>query len=265
MESRPGGAILSLMRILLALGGSALLRRGDPASAENRRRNVETAAAAIAELAAEHEVIVTHGNGPQIGHLLELALRNRLPELDVVSVLTQVVVAGDDPALRASAKPAGQPIPSPEPYAIAEIRSLRTLVDSGTLVICGGGGGIPIALNGDGTMHGVEAVVDKDLAAALLARRLDADLLLMLTDVDAVRRDWGTPSERPITSAEPGELRSLDFAAGSMGPKVEAACRFTEATGRRAAIGALSESPKIVRGEAGTQVAAAVVPAGQQT
>lgn len=300
------------MRILLALGGNALLQRGETASAENQRRNVETAATGIAELAAEHQVVVTHGNGPQVGllalqseafpdvpaypldvlgaesegmvgHMLELALRNRLPERDVVSVLTEVVVAGDDPAFDKPTKPIGpiydseeaqrlrrergwtlgrdgvgyrRLVPSPEPYAIAEIRSLRTLVGAGALVVCGGGGGIPVALNGDGTMHGVEAVVDKDLTAALLARRLDADLLLMLTDVESVHRDWGQPNERPINRAEPADLRSLHFAAGSMGPKVEAACRFAEATGRRAAIGALSEAPRIARGEAGTQVVA---------
>ncbi|MGN6257067.1 MAG: carbamate kinase [Solirubrobacterales bacterium] len=300
------------MRILVALGGNALLERGEPASAPNQQRNVERAAAALAELAHEHEVVVTHGNGPQVGllalqneafpdvppypldvlgaesegmvgHMLELALRNRLPERDVVSVLTEVVVAGDDPAFRKPAKPIGpvyseeeaqrlrrergwtmgrdgggyrRLVPSPEPNAIAEIRSLRVLVDSGALVICAGGGGIPIALNGDGTMHGVEAVIDKDLTAALLARRLDADLLLMLTDVDAVHRDWGGPNERPIARAEVAELRSLQFAAGSMGPKVEAACRFASSTGRKAAIGSLRDVARVVRGEAGTQVVA---------
>lgn len=153
-----------------------------------------------------------------MGHLLELSLRNRLPERDVVSVLTEVVVAGDDPAFQTPRKPIGpiydaeealrlrrergwtlardgvgyrRLVPSPEPYAIAEIRSLRALVGAGALVVCGGGGGVPVALDGDGTMHGIEAVVDKDLTAALLARRLDADLLLMLTDVEAVHRDWG--------------------------------------------------------------------------
>ncbi|HWC47401.1 MAG TPA: carbamate kinase [Solirubrobacterales bacterium] len=300
------------MRILLALGGNALLRRGETASAENQRRNVEAAAVAIAELATEHEVVVTHGNGPQVGllalqneafpdvpsypldvldaesegmvgHMLELSLRNRLPERDLVSVLTEVVVTADDPAFQTPTKPIGpiynadeaqrlrrergwtlgrdgvgyrRLVPSPEPYAIAEIRSLRTLVAAGALVVCAGGGGIPVALNGDGTMHGIEAVVDKDLTAALLARRLDADLLLMLTDVESVHRDWGEPNERPINRAEPAELRALHFAAGSIGPKVDAACRFTEATGRRAAIGSLSEAPQIVRGEAGTQVVA---------
>lgn len=300
------------MRILLALGGNALLRRGEPASAPNQRRNVEAAAAALAELAAEHELIVTHGNGPQVGllalqseafpdvppypldvldaesegvvgHMLELALRNALPERDVVSVLTEVVVAADDPAFGKPTKPIGpvydeeqaqrlrldrswtigrdgdgyrRLVPSPEPHAIAEIRSLRALVATGALVICAGGGGIPVAIDGLGSMHGVEAVVDKDLTAALLARRLDADLLLMLTDVDAVRADFGGPHERPIAAATPGELRNMDFAAGSMGPKVEAACRFAEATGRRAVIASLSDAVRAVRGEAGTQVLA---------
>jgi len=301
------------MRILLALGGNALLRRGEPASAPNQQRNVEAAAAALAEIAAEHEVIVTHGNGPQVGllalqsealpdvppypldvldaesegmvgHMLELALRNALPERDVVSVLTEVVVAADDPAFANPTKPIGpvyapaqaqrlraergwtlgrdgdgyrRLVPSPEPHAIAEIRSLRLLVGCGALVICAGGGGIPVALDELGTLHGVEAVIDKDLTAALLARRLDADLLLMLTDVDSVHTGWGGPGERPIAGAQPAELRAMSFAAGSMGPKVEAACRFAEATGRRAAIGSLADAARIVRGEAGTQVAAA--------
>jgi carbamate kinase len=298
------------MRILLALGGNALLRRGELASARNQERNVKAAAASLAALAVEHELIVTHGNGPQVGllalqneafpdvpsypldllgaesegmvgHMLELALRNELPDRDVVSVLTEVVVAGDDPAFRRPTKPIGpvydseqaqqlrrdrgwtigrdgdgfrRLVPSPQPHAIAEIRSLRVLVDSGALVICAGGGGIPIALDGLGTMHGVEAVVDKDLTAALLARRLDADLLVMLTDVDSVHADWGSPRERPILSAHPRELREMNFAAGSMGPKVDAACRFAEATGRHAAIGALTDVARVVRGEAGTQV-----------
>jgi carbamate kinase len=181
------------MRILVALGGSAL-----------QRRNVEQTAIALAGLAAEHEVIVTHGNGPRIGHMLELALRNLLPDRDVVSVLTQVVVNGEDP----------------EPNAIAEVRSLRVLVDSGALVICAGGGGIPIALNGDGTMHEVEAVIDKDLTAALLARRLDADLLLMLAE-------------------------------GSIEPKVEAARRFAAITGRRAAIGSVADMARVAALEIG--------------
>jgi carbamate kinase len=300
------------MRILLALGGNALLRRGERASAVNQRRNVEAAAKQITELADHDELVVTHGNGPQVGllalqnesfpevppypldvldaesegmvgHMLELALRNALPDRDVVSVLTEVVVAADDPAFGKPTKPIGpvyredevqrlrldrgwalgrdgdgyrRLVPSPEPRAIAEIRSLRVLLGAGALVICAGGGGIPVAMDGLGTMHGVEAVVDKDLTAALLARRLDVDLLLMLTDVDAVQANWGEPDQRPIAATTPSELREMDFAAGSMGPKVEAACRFAGSTGRRAAIGSLTDAARVARGEAGTQVLA---------
>jgi carbamate kinase len=302
------------MRIVLALGGNALLRRDEAPSEPNQRRDVEAAARALAGIAGEHEVIVTHGEGPQAGllalrdevfpdvgaypldlldaggegmagHMLELALRNELPERDVVSVLTEVVVAADDPAFGKPSEPVGpvydeeqaqrlrldrgwtmgrngagfrRLVPAPEPHAIAEIRSLRVLLDSGALVICAGGGGIPVALNGLGTMHGIEAVVDKDLTAALLARRLDADLLVMLTDVDAVHGDWGGPDDRPIAGVEPSELRAMRFDAGSIGPKVEAVCRFAEATGRRAAIGSLMDVARVVRGVVGTQVRAAV-------
>jgi carbamate kinase len=305
------------MRILLALGGNALLRRDEVASAANQRRNVEAAARTLAQIANGHELILTYGNGPQVGllalqdeafpdvpaypldlldaesegmvgHMLELALRNELPDRDVVSVLTEVVVAADDPAFGKPTQPIGpvydkeraqglrlergwtmgrdgngyrRLVPSPEPHAIAEIRSLRALLNAGALVICAGGGGIPVALDGLGTMEGVEAVVDKDLTAALLARRLDADLLVMLTDVGAVHTDWGGPKDRPIASAEPAELRKMRFEAGSIGPKVEAACRFTEATGRRAAIGSLTDVVQVVQGAAGTQVQAAAAEA----
>jgi carbamate kinase len=279
------------MRILAALGGNALLRCGEAVDVAAQQRNVAAAAQALAALAAEHELVITHGNGPQVGlpapqnegYMLELALRNELPDRDLVTVLSEVVVRADDPAFGAPSKPIGpvysgdearrlvaecgwsigpdgsgfrRLVPSPEPQAIVEMRSLRTLVDAGVLVICAGGGGVPVALNGDGTMHGVEAVVDKDLAASLLARRLDADLLLMLADVDAVRVDWGEAGERALGDASPAELREHSFAAGSMGPKVEAACRFVEATGGRAAIGELRRAVEIARGDSGTQVSA---------
>lgn len=299
------------MRVLVALGGNALLRRGEPAEASVQLANVAAAAEALAGVAADHELILTHGNGPQVGllalqnegygavapypldvlgaesegmvgYMLELALRNALPGRDLVTVLSAVVVDAEDGA-HAPSKPIGpvyaaeearrlvaergwsigpdgdgfrRLVPSPEPQAIVELRSLRTLIEAGALVICAGGGGIPVALNGDGTMHGVEAVVDKDLTAALLARRLDADLLVMLTDVDAVYLDWGGREERALGTVAPAELRRHDFAAGSMGPKVDAACRFVEATGRRAAVGELRRAVEIVRGEAGTQVRA---------
>jgi carbamate kinase len=300
------------MKILAALGGNALLRRGEAAEAGAQQRNVAGAAQALASLAAEHELVITHGNGPQlgllalqnegydpiasypldvlgaesegmVGYMLELALRNELPDRDLVTVISEVVVRADDPAFGAPSKPIGpvysgsearrlvaergwsigpdgsgfrRLVPSPEPQAIVEMRSLRTLVDAGVLVICAGGGGIPVALNGGGAMHGVEAVVDNDLTASLLARRLDADLLLMLTDVDAVRVDWGQDGERALADASPDQLREHSFASGSMGPKVEAACRFVEATGRPAAIGELRRAAEIARGDSGTQVSA---------
>ncbi|MBS1883737.1 MAG: carbamate kinase [Actinobacteria bacterium] len=302
------------MRILVALGGNALLRRGESADADTQRRNVEEAAAGLAELATDHELVITHGNGPQVGllalqsesyrsvhpypldvlgaesegmvgHLLEVALRNLLPEQEIVTVLTETVVDPDDPAFEAPTKPIGpvyssseaarlraergwvigrdgdrfrRLVPSPEPRAISELRPLRLLVDAGVLVVCAGGGGIPVTVGADGRLRGVEGVVDKDLTAALLARRLDADLLLMLTDVDAVRLGWGTADEHPLPEATAAQLRAMSFAAGSMGPKVEAACRFVEASGRTAAIGALDDAPAIVHGEAGTRVSATV-------
>lgn len=299
------------MRVLVALGGNALLRRGEPADAANQRRNVGAAVAGLAALAAEHDLIVTHGNGPQVGllalqsesyadvapypldvldaesegmvgHLLELALRNQLPEREIATLLTETVVDLDDPAFAEPTKPIGpvytaveasrlraergwtmgrdgeawrRLVPSPEPRAIAELRALRLLVEAGVLAICAGGGGIPVAVGADGQLRGVEGVVDKDLTAALLAHRLEADLLLMLTDVDAVHLGWGTAHDHPLRAADPDELRAIGFAPGSMGPKVEAACRFTEAAGRPAAIGALADAAAIVRGEAGTRIA----------
>ncbi|HEX5712981.1 MAG TPA: carbamate kinase [Solirubrobacterales bacterium] len=310
MASAPLSGIVVGMRIVVALGGNVLLRRGEPADVQTQEKNVETAAAGLAAVAAGHELVITHGNGPQVGllalqnaaysdvpaypldvlgaesegmvgYMLGLALRNALPDRDLVTLLTEVVVAADDPAFATPTKPIGpvysQPeaerlaaekgwtigarglgaqrlVPSPEPRAIVELRSLRTLIDAGALVICGGGGGIPVAVDGDGTMRGVEAVVDKDLTASLLARRLEAELLVMLTDVDAVRLGWGSDEETALRSVTPAALREHDFEPGSMGPKVEAACRFVEATGKRAAIGSLADAAAIVRGEAGTQV-----------
>ena len=236
------------MRILLALGGNALLRRGERASAPNQLRNVEAAAKAVAELADHHELIVTHDSGPQVGHALELSLRNELVDRDVVSVLTQVVVTADDPSF-------GRLNPVPEPRAIAEIRSLRALVAAGALVLCANASQ-PVALDELGTLREVEASTDLDLTAALLARRLDADLLLLLTDVDALQANWGGPGQQPTSSVCPAELRGMSFAADSVGPKVEAACRFAEATGRRAAIGAIDNLSRVIGAEAGTQVLA---------
>jgi carbamate kinase len=300
------------MRIVIALGGNALLRRGEAAEAETQRRNVATAVAAIADLAADHEVIVTHGNGPQvgllalqgeaydavapypldvlgaesegqIGYVLEQALVNALGGRPVATLLTQVVVDLDDPGFAHPTKPIGpiydretaerlaaergwavapdgphyrRVVASPEPRSIVELESLRVLVDAGVLVVCVGGGGIPVSVDLDGRLRGVEAVIDKDLAAALLARGLGADALLLLTDVPVVQADWGTAFAREIRKAAPWELRKLSFADGSMGPKIEAACRFVDATGGVAGIGALADTREILNGRRGTTIAA---------
>jgi carbamate kinase len=237
------------MRILIALGGKALLQRGEVVLAQ--QRGLESAAQTLAEIVAEHEVVITHDRAEPVGYMLELALRNALPDRALATVLSQVVVNADDPAFVA---PPG--LPSPDPSAIVELRSVRTLIDAGVLVICAVGAGFPIIVDRDGTMRGIEAVVDLDLTAALLGRRLDADLFIMLTDVNAVHLGWGFDYECALGSASPAELREHGFDSGSMGPKVEAACRFVEATERRAAIGVLTDAAQIVRGAAGTQVAA---------
>ncbi len=294
------------MRIVAALGGNALLQRGEVPTAEAQRRNVAAAVASIAELATEHDVVVTHGNGPQvgllalqapddtldilgaetegqIGYLLEQGLANALPNRPVAALLTQVAVDAFDPAFENPTKPIGpmyraseaawlaakrgwtvaqdgdafrRVVASPEPLAIVEIQAIRLLVEHGVLVVCVGGGGIPVVADEDGALHGIEAVIDKDLAAALLASLLDADYLLMLTDVGGVERTWPTETTDPIQLASSEELRALEFPVGSMGPKVEAACRFVETTGGRAGIGALDQAAAIVRGEAGTTIAA---------
>ena len=301
------------MRILVALGGNALLKRGEPMTAEAQRANVRTAARALAPVAEHHQLVLSHGNGPQvgllalqaaaykdvepypldvlgaqtegmIGYLIEQELGNLLPaEVPFATLLTMIEVDAQDPAFRDPTKFVGpvygdeeaealaaakgwtfkrdgdrlrRVVPSPEPRRIFEIRPIQWLLEHGVLVICAGGGGIPTAwVPGEERMlAGVEAVIDKDLASALLARDLDADLYVMATDVDGVYADWGTPEQRRLDQVTPDELRSRPFAAGSMGPKVEAAMRFVEATGKRAAIGALEDIEQIVEGSAGTTV-----------
>jgi carbamate kinase len=311
--SRSDDAPRTRRRLVVALGGNALLRRGEALTAETQRRRAGEAMSLVAELAERDDVVLTHGNGPQvgllalqssayadvppypldvlgaesegmIGYVLEQELRNRLPSRSAVTILTQVVVDRDDPAFDAPSKPIGpvytreqaqrlarergwavaedgdhfrRVVPSPQPRRIVEISAIRLLVDAGAIVVCAGGGGIPVVEDESGALHGVEAVIDKDLAAELLARSLDADYLLLLTDVPAVMRGWGTEAAAPITRVTPSELRTLELANGSMGPKVEAACRFVEATGRTAAIGSLEDAVRIVAGEAGTIVALA--------
>ena len=301
------------MRVVVALGGNALLRRGQALTAENQRENVVVAATALAKIvAAGHELIVTHGNGPQvgllalqgnaykpdeaypldvlgaetegmIGYMIEQELGNLLPvEQPLATLLTMIEVDGDDPAFddptkfigpvydKAEAeklaadkgwtiKPDGDKwrrvVPSPLPKRIFQLRPIEWLAEKGTVVICAGGGGIPTMYDSERKLHGVEAVIDKDLASELLARNIGADLFIAATDAEAVFVDWGTPTQRGIKSASPHALAAFDFAAGSMGPKVDAACQFATRTGKVAAIGALADLEGIVAGTHGTTVA----------
>jgi carbamate kinase len=301
------------VRVLVALGGNALLKRGEPMTAENQRANVRVAARSLAPVAGSHQLVISHGNGPQvgllalqaaaykevdaypldllgaqtegmIGYLIEQELGNLLPpDVPFATLLTMIEVDRSDPAFDDPTKFVGpiytdadatklaedkgwtfkrdgqhlrRVVPSPEPKRVFEIRPIKWLLDHGVLVICAGGGGIPTAwVPGDERMlGGVEAVIDKDLASALLAHDLDVDLFVMATDVDGVYEDWGTPDQRRLDQATPAELRSKGFAAGSMGPKVDAAIRFVEASGKRAAIGSLADIEQIVEGKAGTSV-----------
>jgi len=301
------------VRVLVALGGNALLKRGEPMTAENQRHNIAVAATALAPVAQLHQLVLSHGNGPQvgllalqanaytdvepypldvlgaetegmIGYLIEQELGNRLPaDVPFATLLTMIGVDGADPAFADPTKFVGpiyekatadalasdkgwtfkqdgeswrRVVPSPKPQRIFEIRPIKWLLEHGAVVICAGGGGIPTMWAGDDerTLTGVEAVIDKDLASELLARELDADLFVMATDVDGIYTGWGTAEQRRIDEITPAVLRTQQFPAGSMGPKVDAAAHFVEATGKRAAIGALDDIEKIVAGTAGTQI-----------
>ena len=301
------------MLVVLALGGNALLRRGQPLDAELQRRNLlEAVAQAVAPIARQHQVIITHGNGPQIGllalqaaaykdvrpypldvlgaesegmigYLIEQALSNELPQREIATLLTQVEVDGADPAFAKPSKPIGpvygeaevrqlrartswtfvpdgrgfrRAVSSPVPRRIREINVIKLLVHSGMVVICAGGGGIPVVATADGALRGVEAVIDKDLSSALLAEEVGAEVLLLLTDVPAVWTKWPMSAGRPIGRVTPKELRTYAFDPGSMAPKVEAACRFAERTGGVAGIGAIEQAAAILAGKAGTTVAA---------
>ena len=304
------------MRIVVALGGNALLQRGQPLTAENQRANAQTACAALAPVAMEHELVIAHGNGPQvgllalqgsaykavetypldildaqtegmIGYIIEQELGNLLPqERPLATLVTMIEVDGADPAFQNPTKPIGpiydkaeadrlaaekgwafkpdgesfrRVVPSPAPKRIFEIGAIRLLLEQGAVVICAGGGGVPTRYTDEDVpagkrLVGVEAVIDKDLASALLAIDLGADLLAIVTDDDAAYANWGTPEQRPIRRADPATLRAQGFAEGSMGPKVLAACEFVEQTGKRAVIGSMGDTPDLLSGAAGTTV-----------
>jgi carbamate kinase len=305
------------VRIVVALGGNALLRRGQALSASNQRENARAACRALAPLALQHELVIAHGNGPQvgllalqgsaytavdtypldvlgaqtegmIGYMLEQELGNELPfERHLATLLTMIEVDAGDPAFEHPTKPIGplygadeaerlarekgwafmpdgdsmrRAVPSPAPKRIFGIDVIKQLLEQGVIVICAGGGGIPTAYGDEPAaagrrLHGVEAVIDKDHASALLAVEIDADALLILTDVDAVYANWGTPDQRAITEATPDMLDPDHFAAGSMAPKVRAASWFAERGGGFAAIGSINQTQALLRGEVGTRVA----------
>lgn len=303
------------MRIVVALGGNALLRRGQPLTADNQRANIRVAAERIAAIAPGNEIVIAHGNGPQvgllalqsaafhdlahgvapypldvlgaqteamIGYVIEQELGNVLPaDQPLATILTMIEVDRDDPAFEHPTKPIGpvydretaerlkaasdwtiaadgdmfrRVVASPKPKRIFEIEPIRTMVEQGTIVVCAGGGGIPTMYDKHGDLRGVEAVIDKDLASALLAEQIDADLLVIATDVDGVYTDWGTSEQARLGRVTPEDLAGLDLPAGSMGPKVQAACNFTRHTGNEAVIGALTDIAEIINGAAGTRV-----------
>lgn len=298
------GTVTARPLLVVAIGGNALLHRGEPLTIERQRANVAVAAEALAELAHDHALVVTHGNGPQvgllarqsegtpfdllvaesegqIGALLAEELGRLLGRDRVVVILTRVLVDRDDSAFAHPSKPIGpmltaaeadaaqltrgwtvmpdsdgwrRCVPSPDPLEVVEAGAVAALVDAGYIVVCAGGGGIPVARSDDGVVRGIEAVIDKDLTSALLAVELDADGLVILTDVDRVVADYGTDRARPIDEVSPAELRSTSWAAGSMGPKIDAVCRFVEQTGRAAHIGSLAEAARVVAGRSGTTI-----------
>ncbi|QND83501.1 Carbamate kinase [Chromobacterium vaccinii] len=304
------------MRVVVALGGNALQRRGEAMTADNQRANVKVAAEQLAAVTRlGHNLVMCHGNGPQvgllglqndayarhvdekvtpypldvlgaqtegmIGYMVEQELGNVLPfEVPIATILTQTEVDANDPAFQNPTKFVGpvygkeeaeklaadkgwavkadgqyyrRVVPSPKPKRIFEMRPIKWLIEKGAVVIAAGGGGIPTMYQGD-KLVGVEAVIDKDLASALLAREIDADYFVIATDVKSVFVGWGTPEAKAIRQAHPDEMDKLGFAAGSMGPKVEAACEFARLTGKKAVIGALEDIEKIVKGEAGTVI-----------
>ena len=299
------------MRIVIALGGNALLRRGEPLTFENQRQNIKIACEQIAKIWPNNELVIAHGNGPQvgllalqgaaytevptypldvlgaesvgmIGYMIQQELGNLVPfDVPLATILSQVEVDKNDPAFKNPTKPIGpvyskeeaerlakeknwsiaqdgdkyrRVVPSPLPKRIFEIRPVKWLLARGSIVICAGGGGIPTYYDDQHNLHGVEAVIDKDLCSALLAENLDADLFIIATDVSAAFIDWGKDTQKAIASAHPDAIKEIGFASGSMGPKVQAAINFARYSGKDAVIGSLSDIVDIVKGKAGTRI-----------
>lgn len=295
--------------VVVALGGNALLRRGEPLEAEVQRHNIEIAVNTIAKIAEHYNVVLVHGNGPQvgllalqgleykkvapypldvlgsetqgmIGYMLMQEFKNQMPSANITCMLTQMTVDPNDPAFANPTKPIGpiyqeaearelaeryhwtvkpdgghfrRVVPSPKPTGIIEHEAITKLIAEGHLVICTGGGGIPVKREG-GKLMGVEAVIDKDMSAAYLAKQLNADALLILTDADAVYLDWGKPTQHPLRATTPSELAHYTFDEGSMGPKIDASCEFIRQGGKVVGIGALEDGLAILQGTAGTNI-----------
>lgn len=303
------------MRVVVALGGNALLRRGQELNAENQRTSVRAAVRQLAILHENHELVIAHGNGPQvgllalmdmaytavdpypldvlgaetvgmIGYMIEQELGNIIPLEDhIATIVTQILVDKNDPAFKHPTKPVGpvykkaeadrlaadkgwaiapdgdlfrRVVPSPLPQRIIEMEVIKLLVNSGVITICAGGGGIPVAYDEHDNLFGIEAVIDKDLSSGLLAKGLDAQRFIMLTDVANVFTDFGTAEQRAIRAADPDALEGMDFCEGSMGPKIRGACQFVRETGGESAIGQLRDLNRIMNGQAGTTITTAV-------
>lgn len=296
------------MKVVIALGGNALLKRGEAMTAENQRKNIVQACKTVSRVGKRHQLIIGHGNGPQVGllaleaeayadkvppypfdilgaesqgmvgYMLVQELQNAMPEKKFACLLTRVEVDRDDPAIKNPTKFIGpvyakeeakrlaaekgwqikadgdyfrRVVPSPRPQSIVEIDAIRALVDQGVIVVASGGGGIPVLIE-DQQFKGFEAVIDKDLCSSLMARELGADCLVLATDVKSVFINFGKPDAKAIKAANPKDLLAMNFAAGSIGPKVQATCEFALKTNQCAAIGALEDIDDLVEGRAGT-------------
>lgn len=295
--------------LVVAIGGNALLQRGELMSCENQKKSVDTTAHSLAKLHEKYRLVIVHGNGPQVGllalqnlsyrdcppypldvlgaetqgmvgYLLQQSIKNKLPGKKVTTLVTQVMVDSQDPAIADpskfigpiydketafrlaeqhdwTVKPDGdhwrRVVPSPAPSRIMESDAIKDLLAQDHIVICGGGGGAPVIKN-DTNIEGFEAVIDKDATAALLAKEIGAAELLILTDGKYVYQDWGKPNARPLTDVTVREICEFTFAAGSMGPKVDACCDFAEQTGGIGNIGDLHEAIGVMNRESGTRI-----------
>lgn len=295
--------------IVVAIGGNALLQRGELMSCQNQQKSISQTAISLAKLAKDYRLVVVHGNGPQvgllslqndayadcpsypfdvlgaetqgmIGYLIQQGLNAAIKDSFTTTVLTRIVVDPNDPAITNPTKFIGpvyteqqakilaednnwvikpdgvhwrRVVPSPKPIEVLEIKAIKDLLAQDHLVICGGGGGAPV-IEKDGAYQGFEAVIDKDMTAALIAEEVGADHLLILTDGDYVCLNWNQDDEQRLEQVTAKELSQYHFPAGSMGPKVDACCQFVENTGGIGHIGDLSKAFEIMREQTGTHV-----------